>query len=212
MEAPEPDPDGPPPTREQLAAWLAGDAEAARALFARHRDELLTRAQAHRLMRSLRRHVTPEDVVDEVFLRALSSGLLTRFEDRGKGSLMGALYTVLDRVLADAARRHFGTLKRGAGIEHVALDEALLRGHEGTPAASDPTPTSHARTTDLLDLCRTALPPREWEVWRLRQVENLDFAAIAARLELSESAVRGLHFRAKERIVTLLGGRPGGGS
>ena len=52
MEAPEPDPDGPPPTREQLAAWLAGDAEAARALFARHRDELLTRAQAHRLMRS----------------------------------------------------------------------------------------------------------------------------------------------------------------
>jgi RNA polymerase sigma factor (sigma-70 family) len=207
-----PEDDSPPPTREQLAAWLAGDAEAARGLFARHRDELLARAQAHRLMRPLRRQVTPEDVVDEVFLRALSSGLFRRFEDRGKGSLMGALYTVLDRVLADQARRHFGTQKRGAGVEHVALDEALLGAGDGAPASGDPTPTSHARASDLLDICRTALPAREWEVWRLRQVESLDFGDIAGRLHLSESAVRGLHFRAKERIVTLLGRSQRGGA
>src|SRR5262245_22188671 len=90
-----PDDGGPPPTRAQLAAWLAGDAEAARALFSRHRDELLARAQSHRLMRRLKGHVTAEDMVAEVFLRALSSGLLQRFEVRGKGSLMGGLYTVL---------------------------------------------------------------------------------------------------------------------
>ena len=196
-----------PPTREQLAAWLAGDAEAARSLFARHRAELLERVQGHRLMRLLRRHVTDEDIVDEVFLRALSSGLLARFEDRGRGSLMGALYTVLERVLSDAARRHFGTLKRGAGLQHVALDEAALGVDGDSPASADPTPTSQARTHDLLDRCRSVLSAREWEVWRLRHVESLDFASIGARLQLSEAAVRGLHFRARERIVTLLGER-----
>ncbi len=205
-----PDDGGPPPTREQLAAWLAGDAEAARALFARHRAELLERAQAHRLTRRLRDHVTPEDMVDEVFLRALSSGLLHRFEDRGQGSLMGALYTVLDRTLKDAARRHLGTEKRGQDAAHVSLDDASLRAAARALASSDPTPTSRVRANDLLDVCRAALPPREWDVWRRRHVEGLDFATIATQLGITEAAARSLVHRARERIVTLLGEDRGG--
>lgn len=205
-----PDDGGPPPTRDQLAAWLAGDAEAERALFGRHRAELLARAQSHRLTRRLRGQVTAEDMVDEVFLRALSSGLLQRFEDRGKGSLMGALYTVLDRTLKDAVRRHLGTDKRGQDVGFVSLDEASLRAAGGGLRAPDPTPTSRVRANDLLDLCRTALPPREWDVWRRLHVEGQDHATIAAQLSLSEAAVRGLVYRARERIVTLLGDGAGG--
>jgi len=205
-----PDDGGPPPTRDQLAAWLAGDAEAARALFGRHRQELLSRAQSHRLMRRLKNHVTAEDMVDEVFLRALSSGLLQRFEDRGKGSLMGGLYTVLDRTLKDAVRRHLDTDKRGRDVDLQTLDEASQRAVAGALRAPDPTPTSRVRANDLLELCRTALPPREWDVWRRLHVEGQDYATIAAQLSLTEAAVRGLVYRARERIVTLLGDGAGG--
>ena len=152
MDIPEDDP--PPPTREQLAAWLSGDAEAARGLFARHRDELLARAQTHRLMRPLRRHVTPEDVVDEVFLRALSSGLLTRFEDRGKGSLMGALYTVLDRVLADAA------LERAEVPAQASSTSRSTRPCCAATRARPPRPTPRPPATPAPRTCSTCAARR----------------------------------------------------
>jgi hypothetical protein len=63
-------------TRELLERYRAGDFEAERELFERFRGELLARTRSHPRMRPIAREVTPEDVVQEVFWRVLSGGLL----------------------------------------------------------------------------------------------------------------------------------------
>ena len=194
-------------TREQVADYLAGDPIAARELFERHREVLLRRTRGHCSMRALRHETSPDDVVDEVFLRALSSGFLERFEDRGRGSLRRALFTILDRTLADACRRH-GSLKRQANAGALSLDgeEAggLIPDLASRLASEDPTPTSAARAAELIEFCERLLDPREWEFWRLSEVEGLDGPDIARRCGVSDSAVRGVLFRARAKLVRAL--------
>ena len=194
-------------TREQVADYLAGDPIASRELFERHREVLLRRTRGHGSMRALRHATAPEDIVDEVFLRALSSGFLERFEDRGRGSLGRALFTILDRTLADACRR-YGSLKRQANAGTLSLDGEDAGGripdHASRLASEDPTPTSAARAAELIELCERLLDVREWEFWRLAEVEGLDSPDIARRCGVSDSAVRGVLFRARAKLVRAL--------
>src|SRR5262249_39660261 len=74
-------------TRDLLARYLAGDLDAERKLFERHRQALIAKARSARQLRAVERDVTAEDVVQEVMWRVLSSGMLRTFEDRGRGSL-----------------------------------------------------------------------------------------------------------------------------
>ena len=193
---------GPTLTRELLERYLSGDRESEARLFEGHRDDLVRRVRSASWMSGLRGLVTPEDLVQEVFVRALSSGMLRDFEDRGRGSLARALAKVLDDVAVDTYRRH-GTLKRGGGVPGLqARDEAA---EEGEVAASSPardaTPTSNAREKEILELCRDVLEPREWQVWQLSEVEGLDSRAVAERLGATPAAVRGVLHRARKRIL-----------
>ena len=198
-------------TKELLALYRRGDTEAERRVFETHRNMLLEEATRHRLMRFLKRFSTPEDVVDEVLLRALSSGLLTdRFQDRGRGSLRKMLSRVLDRVLLDGCRRH-GAAKRGEGRRDASLDapaEGSDEAGSGLPEpvlSGEPTPTSNARASELIELCRRHLNDREWSVWSLIEVEGLDPGAAAERLDESPASVRGVLFRARAKLLKLLG-------
>jgi len=190
-------------TAELLDQYLAGDRESERLLFERHRAELIDRARSARWMRGLHRYTTPEDLVGEVFVRALSSGLLRHFESRGSGSLGGALAKVLGDVAVDAYRRH-GATKRGAGLRAFSLEEhgteARMTGDRRLPGEAT-TPTSSARQHELLELCRAVLPAREWEVWWMCEVEGRDSPSVAATLGVSDSAVRGTLHRARKRIL-----------
>jgi RNA polymerase sigma factor (sigma-70 family) len=179
-----------------LSRFHSGDVDAERKLFERHRSELLERATSHRLMRYLRRHITAEDAVDEVFVRALSSGLFTDLQDNGRGSLGRALAKYLDYTLLDACRRH-GAQMRGPNAKRDGCDSAVM----DTLSTPDPTPTGLARFAELRDLCQKYLEPREWEVWRLSIIEGLDHASISRRLGISAAAVRGLLFRAKNKVA-----------
>ena len=187
------------PTRDILAAYLAGDGAAERKLFERHRARLLDRARGHRLMRFLRTRMTSDDVVDEVFLRSLASGFFREFRDGGPGSLDRALGGVLEHVLLDACRR-LGARKRGANVTHESCDQIV----DDSVAAATPTPTGEARLGEMIERCRQELEPREWEAWRLVEIEGLGISDVARRMRASDAAVRGLCFRARARLVKLL--------
>lgn len=186
-------------TATLLRLMLAGDLPAQRRLFERHRPMLAARAARSAAMGVLRRHVSAEDLVGEVYLRALESGCLLRFEDRGPGSLDGLLLTLLDRVIADACRRH-GAVKRGANVRRVDGDPSDMTALQ----ASDPSPTGLARASELEALCRQHLSEREWEAFRLVQCDGLSAVEAAERLGSTDSAVRGLLLRARARLIKLL--------
>lgn len=163
-------------------------------------------------MPGLQKFVAPEDLAQEVFVRALSSGLLRDFQDRGRGSLLAALACVLDGVAVDTYRRH-GALKRGGGAVLGSYDrlpeEGDTRSTAGLPASPDTTPTSSARERELVELVHEWLEPREWETWRLCEREGLDSRAAAERLGTTESAVRGVMHRARKRILRAMACAPG---
>lgn len=191
-------------TKELLARYLAGDLDAERRLFELRRAELVERARRHRGLRALRERTAAEDAVQEVFWRALSSGLFARFEDRGPGSLDAALRVVLDRTIVDM-RRRFDSKKRGTLAESKGLGvsgDGLWLG-ELLPA-DDPTPTASASAEDLVALARRLLSEREWHIWRSIDVEGSTPIELARELGESPAAIRGVLHRARERLKPFL--------
>jgi RNA polymerase sigma factor (sigma-70 family) len=206
-------------TRELLERYRAGDFRAERRLFDRFRDLLISRAGSHSLLRLHARQVSPEDVVQEVMWRALSSGLLQRFEDRGQGSLEKALCVILERTIVDTARR-LGAQKRGRDADSIELEtlDALPPVHSGRGAlsrdgrgvfSSEATPTSRARAAELFQECRALLDDNEWDVWRLVELDGLAQVEVAGLLGSTLASVRTTLFRAREKLIRHLEPRHG---
>lgn len=192
-------------TRELLTRYLAGDHDAERRLFDRFRASLLRRASGHRLMRPIAGRVSAEDIVQEVFWRALSSGMLQDFDDRGRGSLAAALNVVLDRTLVDVGRR-LSAAKREGDRTARSLDEigdgAMI--DDTRLSSRDPTPTSHAREDELVKACRDTLGEREWETWELVELSGWTCEDAARHLGQTAAAVRGVLFRARAKLLRAL--------
>ncbi len=196
-----------PPTRDLLNGYLAGSREDEYRLFELHRERLLRRATNEPRIARLARYTSPEDLVNEVFLKALSSGILKKLEDRGRGSLTRLLSKILDDVAIDIYRWH-GAEKRGDGrlpSSYDGHDENARGGQAQCVAVSlDTTPTSKVRAGELLDRCREVLDPYEWEVWHLVEVESFSSVEIAGRLHTTDSAVRGILRRARRKLLARL--------
>jgi RNA polymerase sigma factor (sigma-70 family) len=199
-------------TKQLLARYLAGDFAAEERLFARFRATLLERARRHPRMRPIARAHEPDDVVNEVFGRALASGMLRQFEDRGHGSLEAALGKVLDNTLVDLARR-MNAEKRGGTISRVEPGQVRAPTSLEHVAADDTTPTSRARSRELLELARQQLDAREFEIWSRIELDGATSVELGERLCLSSSAVRGILFRAQRKLLEALdrGGRGSAG-
>jgi RNA polymerase sigma factor (sigma-70 family) len=195
--------DTPTLTKELLALYLRGDTSAERRLFERSRSALVERARRHPRMRAAARTCSPEDVVQEVFRRALVSGMLRSFEDRGRGSLDAALTKVLDNTLVDIARRE-GSLKRGGAQPAVALEAQDATRAFRQVAGDETTPTNQASSRDLLEWVRTHLEPREFEIWKAVDVEKRSSAEVAQAIGSTSSAVRGVVFRAQRKLITAM--------
>lgn len=150
-------------------------------------------------MRSLRAHMAPEDVVDEVFVRALGSGYLRRFEPHGKGSLRAALGQILRHVIADCHRRYRAEKRRLPSTSPGR--PSAVRVDPNDVAAAMPHPSESLRVAELVAMCRQVLTPREWQAWDLVEIQELTSTEAAGVLGASASAVRGLVARAREKLV-----------
>ena len=59
---------------------------------------------------------------------------------------------------------------------------------------------------EWIDRCQALLPEREWRIWSEVELRGLSAAEVARSLDISESAARGVLFRARERILHTLCG------
>lgn len=135
----------------------------------------------------------------------LDSGLLTRFEDHGPGSLRRALGSILDRVIWDRLRRA-GALKRSAEVSSLSCrerDEAPA--HTITASSPEPTPSSNARAAEFRERARVLLTGFEWDAFRL-SLEELSSVEIASRLGKADSTVREALARARAKLRSLVSG------
>src|SRR4051812_23328757 len=108
-----------------LRAWSAGDERALDGLTPIVYGEL--RRLAHRYMRRERpdHSLQTTALVNEAYIRLVD---YKRMRWQNRAHFFAASAQLMRRILVEHARRH--NLKRGRGMQHVSLDEAVLVGGE----------------------------------------------------------------------------------
>jgi RNA polymerase sigma-70 factor (ECF subfamily) len=163
-------------------------------------DELVRRYE-HRIVNFIRtqvsRAVDPEDVAQEVFLRAFR-GLKTFRAD-------SSFKTWLYQIATNTARTH------GERASRRKEDAAGTLGDDGPdgppPARSDEDLEAQIVLRDRLDRALATLPDEQRQVVVLRDVEGFDYREIAELVGVPMGTVESRLFRARARLRSLL--RPG---
>jgi RNA polymerase sigma factor (TIGR02999 family) len=143
-----------------LRAWSEGDETALNRLAPLVYQEL--RRLAHRQMRRehAERTIQTTALVNEAYLRLVDARRI-RWQDRAHFFAISA--EIMRRILIDYARRH--NLKRGAGFQHVSLNQADV------PALdSDP---------DLLALDEAFRAPQQFDRRKAKVVELRFFGGLS---------------------------------
>src|ERR1700723_4741455 len=106
-----------------LRAWSGGDQSALDKLTPIVYDEL--RRLARRYMRRERpgHSLQTTALVNEAYLRLVD---YERMQWQNRAHFFAVSAQLMRRILVDHARRH--NLKRGGGVQHVSLDEAVVLG------------------------------------------------------------------------------------
>lgn len=162
---------------ELLRQWSGGKPEAREQLLPLVYDEL--RRMADSFLRGERQGHTlqPTALVHELYIKMVDQHS-ARWQDRAH--FFGVASKMMRRILVDHARKH-GSVKRGAGVIHLPVDEAL-------DAAA---PSSNAVLAVDEALTRFAeLDPERSEIVELRYFGGLDLAEIAELKQVSRTTIK----------------------
>jgi RNA polymerase sigma-70 factor, ECF subfamily len=152
---------------------------------------------AHLAGRAVRARVELDDLVQEVFLRALAGpGALPAYEE-GEGALWGFLARLARHVVIDAARA-LRARKRDAREQPLARSDWSRAGALADAAPGPHTAAAAHETSRALAAAFLALAPEHRRVLGLRQFEGLDAAETGRRMGRSPAAVHSLYRRALE--------------
>jgi len=159
-----------------LRAWSDGDQSALDRLTPIVYDEL------HRLARRYMKHERPDHslqsaaLVNEAYLRLVD---YDRMQWQNRAHFFAVSAQLMRRILVDHARRH--NLKRGGGVQHVALEEAAVVGGGQGPdlVALDDAMNSLAR-----------IDPRKVQVVEMRFFGGLSVEETAEVLKVSTITVK----------------------
>ena len=151
----------------------------------------------------LQAKVGASDIVQETYLEA--QRIFARFQGSSPTELRAWLRAILLNKLATAARQYQATAKRQLGRE-VPIDPAASQPID--PVGSLTTASSILAREERMQALMSALgklPEDYRQVILWRQVENLSFEEMAARLGRSVEAVRKLWSRALQSLEKELG-------
>jgi len=148
--------------------------------------------------RAVRARVELDDLVQEVFLRALASARGLPPVEPGEGALWRLLATLARQAVIDAARA-LRAARRDGREESLARSDWSRAG--GAPAARAPGPHTAAaerETSRAMAHAFLALAPEHQRVLALRQFEGLSAEETGRRMGRSAVAVHSLYRRALE--------------
>ena len=161
---------------EMLRAWSAGDQRALDRLTPIVYAEL--RRLAHRFMRRERpdHDLQTSALVNEAYIRLVD---YKRMQWQNRAHFFAVSAQLMRRILVEQARRH--NLKRGRGVQHVSLDEAVV-------VSGDPSVDLVALDDAMNALARA--DPRKVRVVELRFFGGLSVEETAVVLKVSPVTVR----------------------
>ncbi len=194
------------PAAESLAERVRRRDTAALAEFLEARRPALLAFAAGRLGATLRGKLEPEDIVQELAVRALQQLPAADLTEREP---FAWLCHLAEQCVVDGHRR-FAASKRAAGRE-VPANAPQGDGSQDLAAmlaASITSPSLAAVRGERerrLEAALAGLPPDHRELLRLRYGEGLPTREIAARLGKADAAVRAMLSRVVERLQELLG-------
>jgi RNA polymerase sigma-70 factor, ECF subfamily len=175
-----------------LRAWSDGDQSALQSLTPILYREL--RRLAHHYMERERSGHTLQTtaLVNEAYIRLVD---YKRMQWQDRAHFFAVAAQVMRRILVDHARSH--NIKRGAGVQHVALDDVAV--------------VSADRTGDLVALddamnALARLDPRKVQIIEMRFFGGLSVEETAAVLKVSPATVRRDWSIAKFWLYRELGG------
>lgn len=183
------DPPADPSDVSLLRRTAAGERDAFGTLVARHH------AGVYRFLAAMLR--SPEDAADvtqEAFLNAYRHAADFRAEAAVRTWLFRiARHAALDKLRASRRRGELGRAGAGgdAGVADRRVDET-----SADPAAATETADRRRLVRDAID----ALPDDQREVVLLRELEGLDYDAIAAALDIPVGTVRSRLHRGRETL------------
>jgi len=165
-----------------------------------------------------------EDVVQEVFRRALSPGARASYD--GLRPFRAYLTTIAKNTVINDYHARRRALERfsATGVDDIAASEEWSAADAPlSPAADEPSgdPARDAQTRELRRLVgefRAGLDADEARVFTLRFQEGLSHATITERTALSPSKIKTIEIRIRKTLLRFmrkrgyLGGRPSGAS
>lgn len=186
----------------RVTAAQGGDSVALATLLAAYHPQLRARAEA-RLDAAMRGRTGPEDILQEVYVEVFQQ--MERFEDRGPGSFLSWVFTILDHKLIDvqrAAHRQIRDVGREVPAQGMAASDSYCNLLDYVYADSQ-TPSRAVRREEAVGAllaCLTGLPETQRQVLQLRFLEGRSVAEVAGRLGKSEAAVAVLCHRAVKAL------------
>lgn len=194
-------------TREsQTELWVsaarAGDQLALAKLLALHHPALAARVRA-RLDPAVRARLSPEDVLQEVYLLVFRQ--VERFEDRGPDSFLHWVTTILDNKLIDVqraahrAQRDVSREKPIAPIDRTGSYWNLLD-HVYHDTATPSRVVRREEAIGALMTCVSGLAEAHRRIIELRFLEGLPLAEVAQRMQKTEGAVVAMTQRALKAL------------
>ena len=179
-------------TSRLIAAARDGERPALDDLYARHQGRLLNFLRATMAGGSAQ-GFSAEDVLQETLLEATRK--IAAFEPRGRASFYRWLVGIGRFKLTEAARAQRAKKRATSPLEEPVAD-------------TQTSPSGHMMRGERRDGLLQALadlPDRQADAVRLRYLEGLSGAEVAARLDCSESAVKALVSRGMADLATRLG-------
>jgi RNA polymerase sigma-70 factor (ECF subfamily) len=191
-----------------IAAAISGDRVALNDLLLSHFDRLHVLIE-RRLPARLKEALTVDDVVQETLVRAIRG--IAHFEPRGDQSFSAWLDTLARHTMdalsiAHAAKKRGGQFRRRTGAVQNSSDTLadlleVLTDDEETAS----TATAAKEAIRAVQVGIACLPQEQQQAVRLRYIQGQSVDETADALGRSPAAIRGLLYRAKRRLRTLLG-------
>jgi RNA polymerase sigma-70 factor, ECF subfamily len=163
-----------------LRAWSQGDQEALKKLTPIVYNELHRLARRYMKQERQGHSLQTTALVNEAYTRLVDYKRM-QWQDRAHFFAVSA--QVMRRILVDYARRH--NWKRGAGVQHVSLDQAAAIGADESTGS----PLDFAALDDALNTL-ARIDPRKVQVVEMRFFGGLSVEETAEVLKISTVTVK----------------------